>query len=362
MALLEGRFFTGSITDKRHEADGIAEYFRRFLTSGIWERGNDLLVTASSGLSVTVNYGAALIAGYLFRIRDNNAGLLTITTIPAESTRIDRIVIYKGTDNVGIKILHGGTSPPDLIRTESEYQISLAKITVDATGITNIEDERFSSSFCGLVSVKGAGLDSMPVGFSMPWWSDTLPSDKWLFGEGQDITAYPEAAAVYGNTLPDTRGRTLVGKSVSGTFSVLKGTTGAETTTEVPAHAHSIGHDHGSVNTGTESADHSHYTSGSTSSGGGHQHTACTGSYKVGSGSGSTYNYFTNNGTSGGQGTQGSDGTHSHTFGAQSGGRSAAHTHSVDLPAYTGNSGSAGSASVSIVQPSVICRWIFKIL
>lgn len=58
---------------------------------------------------------------------------------------------------------------------------------------------------------------------------------------------------------------------------------------------------------------HKHTVSGSiTVSGGNHTHTASSGSYKVGSGSGSTYKYFTNDGSTNPQSIS-SSGSHSHT-------------------------------------------------
>jgi hypothetical protein len=197
----------------------------------------------------------------------------------------------------------------------------------------------------------------------MPWWSDTLPSSKYMFGEGQSLASYPEAAAVYGANLPDTRGAALVGKAASGTFGTTGARVGSETSTAILAHTHPIDHDHGSVNTGNENADHAHYVSGNT---GGrsadHTHQSASGSYKVGSGSTSTYSYLTNGGTTGPQSTGGESVDHYHGFSAWSGGISANHQHAVDLPNFTGTSGSAGSGtSFSLVQTSIVCRWIFKV-
>ncbi len=97
-------------------------------------------------------------------------------------------------------------------------------------------------------------LDYMPVGFSMPWWSDTLPSSKYMFMEGQPLANYPEAKAVFGDSLPDLRGRVMVHKSTDAEFDAIKETGGekkhALTIDEMPSHGHSLTHMNGGGNDG----------------------------------------------------------------------------------------------------------------
>lgn len=89
-------------------------------------------------------------------------------------------------------------------------------------------------------------LDSMPVGFNMPWWSDVLPSLKYMFMEGQLLVGYPYAKAVFGDTLPDLRGRVMVHKGTYSGLTSIGNTGGNEThilsANEMPAHGHNIGH------------------------------------------------------------------------------------------------------------------------
>jgi hypothetical protein len=80
-------------------------------------------------------------------------------------------------------------------------------------------------------------LDYMPVGFSMPWWSDTLPSSKYMFMEGQSLASYPEAKAVFGNNLPDLRGRVMVHKSTDTEFDAILETGGSKYS---EAHDHTV--------------------------------------------------------------------------------------------------------------------------
>jgi hypothetical protein len=170
MALEEGRFFVGSMTDKRHEADGVAEYGRRFLSSGVWAMGANLQVTAAGGMAVAVGYGSALVEGYLYRVRDNSAGLLTLTAAAAHATlpRIDRVVVRKDAEALRVyAYIKAGTpaaSPaaPALDRTDTVYEISLAQIAVAAGASSlsagNITDERADTSVCGISGIVPALL------------------------------------------------------------------------------------------------------------------------------------------------------------------------------------------------------------
>lgn len=119
-------------------------------------------------------------------------------------------------------------------------------------------------------------------------------------------------------------GRVPVGVNTGdGNFNTVEKTGGASTvalsTDNLPSHAHSFS---GSFTTSTDS---------------GHTHQASSGSYKVGSGSGSSYYYMTNNGTTRPM-TTGSGGAHSHTG------------------SVSGTSGYTGSGSAhSNLQPYITC-------
>lgn len=192
MALIEGRFYTGSMTDKRHEADGLALYMRRIVSSGVMELGTNLQITAGTG-KVSVNYGDAMIDGYLFRIRDNGAGLLTLTVV--SGTRKDRVVIRKdkAAKNVGIYIKQGTTSPPELENTADVSEISLAQLDVSGTTIT-VTDERSAARVeMDAITVGGKTLEEIiaqavaesklaahPVGDVYISENSTSPAD--LFG------------------------------------------------------------------------------------------------------------------------------------------------------------------------------------
>ena len=132
MAIVEGRWFTGSMTDKRYDADPFAEYGKRIFADGV-EKAADMKVTAS-GLNISVANGALMLGGYLIRIK---SGPLKLAVSPGASARTDRVVAYRdevGKD-VGIRINPGGSV--------GDSEISLAAITVpaNATSVT-VADER----------------------------------------------------------------------------------------------------------------------------------------------------------------------------------------------------------------------------
>lgn len=98
----------------------------------------------------------------------------------------------------------------------------------DALGTHN-EDTLFIISDEQTTPTVPFTLDSMPVGFNMPWWSDNLPSSKYMFMEGQSLAGYPYAQAVFGDMLPDLRGRVMVHKSMDSEFNTLKKSGGEKT-------------------------------------------------------------------------------------------------------------------------------------
>ena len=235
-----------------------------------------------------------------------------------------------------------------------------------------------------------AGDGVWPTGAVMLWPAAAAPHG-WLLCDGGAVSRSAFAAlcavigTVYGSgdgsvtfNLPDLKGRFAVGCDSTEPFNTPGGKGGENThvltTAEMPAHghtqsahSHSIAHDHAAVNTGNMSANHTHSISFNTGAETGHTHRACAGTYNVGSGSGSTYKYFTNNGSTGAQ-TSGSSSGHTHLVSGTTGTSSANHTHSVDLPAYSGNSGSAtavnqsegGGASHNNLPPYLVLNYIIK--
>lgn len=217
-------------------------------------------------------------------------------------------------------------------------------------------------------------VDAIPVipsGSVNAFAGSSAPSG-WLMCDGTAVsrTTYSALYAVVGTTygsgdgsttfnVPDLRNRVPAGKAAAGTFSALGGTAGAETanitTSHMPSHTHSIDHDHASFTSGSES-DHTH--SGTTSSNGDHQHQTPFHTRDTYDGSGNWAAYHPGADPYTGAEPTNVAGSHQHTMTTGGG---TAHSHSVDVPNYTGTSGSAGSGSAfSLVQPTLVLNYIIK--
>lgn len=156
---------------------------------------------------------------------------------------------------------------------------------------------------------------------SLTWLRDMI----FPIGSIRMTTTTAGAASFLGGTWVQWgTGRVPVGVNTSDSnFNTAEKQGGASTvalsTAQLPAHGHTVS---GTVTLGNESA---------------HTHRASTGAYKVGSGSGSSYYYMTNNGA-----------TDQQTTGAGS-----PHTHSASFSGSAGNTGS-GEAH-SNLQPYITC-------
>ncbi|QAY71793.1 hypothetical protein ET471_07985 [Xylanimonas protaetiae] len=173
----------------------------------------------------------------------------------------------------------------------------------------------------------------------------TVPTG-WLEKNGQAVsrTTYPELFAIYGTTygagdgsstfnLPNAGGRSSVGLDTSQTeFNTVGKTGGAKThtlnSTEIPGHTHAINHDHGAVTTSTE---------------GSHQH-----GQVVVAGNPAVINTRWNYVGEGWGATYAQPGVLTDPAGS--------HSHTVDLPNFTGASGSTGGGAAHNNLPPYMVR------
>lgn len=176
-----------------------------------------------------------------------------------------------------------------------------------------------------IVSVSATGAGIVPLGAIVPVGNTSgwaLPSsgqikDGYVLCDGQSFPSGSNPA--FSGTAPNlTDDRFLQGSSS------VAGTGGANTktltTTELPAHTHSINHDHGAVSTSTAGS-HSHGT-----------------------------NIYTNNILGGPLGPFPNASLVDISSVIQTS-MAGDHTHSVDLPNFTGASGSAGSGTGFDIRP-----------
>lgn len=213
---------------------------------------------------------------------------------------------------------------------------------------------------------------STPVGMISPFAGATAPNG-WMLCDGslQSTSNYPALFAVIGTTygsgsgtfgLPDLRGRSVFGKDnmggttasrITSAASSINGTSlgAAGGSQYIPIHGHSINHDHASF---------------STASGGAHQHT------NVGLADGTGFRKSDTASTGSGS---------TSLLGASTAGLSprdtgynalstgSEHTHSIDVPSYSGNTTSLNSPSGQIqtggtnyanMPPGMILNYIIK--
>lgn len=164
MALEESRFFDSVENDNSYYADDFAEYFRMFLKDGVWKLGENLSVSPGNGLSVLVDYGAAMVQGYGYWLKDNDTEKkqLNLAGTTAQP-RIDRIVLRLDTSlqtrRITLAVLTGEAAAqpmaPSLTRNGNIYELSLAQVRVGANALSilpeQIVDERADASLCGVV-------------------------------------------------------------------------------------------------------------------------------------------------------------------------------------------------------------------
>lgn len=159
--------------DRRYDAKIFADYFKKFLSNGVYYGHyknygeNSMKVSLSGGLNVKISKGAGIIEGVDYELENDT----TITMErPSSGSRVDRIVVRKNSalssrDTV-IDVKKGnGTTAAALQRDDNIYEICIAEVTVKSTANlaeADIKDTRLSKTLCGvvtsLVSIDGEAL------------------------------------------------------------------------------------------------------------------------------------------------------------------------------------------------------------
>lgn len=147
--------------DRTYVADDFAQYFRAFISSGIFlPEKSSLQVIANGDMTVSVEPGKAIIEGYRYEL----GSILQFSIDPADGTlnRIDRMVCVwdKEQRDVHIEVRKGTASYSPVAaekRWSAEYKdLVLADIYVAAGVISirqqDITDQRTKNDLCGLAS------------------------------------------------------------------------------------------------------------------------------------------------------------------------------------------------------------------
>lgn len=181
-----GGFFNSVNGDRKYKAEDFANYFNTFITTGINPTHSSLKVLKKSNNQVEISKGSGCISGYLYL---NSTPL--IKGIAVGTSRQDRIILKLDLINrtLNINIKQGTTNaPPSLQRDTSVYELSLAKIVINGSNFS-IVDERTNSSVCGFM--KFIGLDDTQEiwdKFNFEWKAYKNLWEDWFTNmQGQSI-------------------------------------------------------------------------------------------------------------------------------------------------------------------------------
>lgn len=234
-------------------------------------------------------------------------------------------------------------TPADAIPVDTNYK------TIEQYVNTNLVDRNGSVAMTGQLTLVGDPLSDnhavrkayvdalLPVGIMLPWLGTQAPAGEWHLADGASlqVAQYKELhdriGYAYGGEggsfmLPNMRGVVPVGQYVGHERYDKVGNYGGSTLVPVPPHVHEMDHNHPSAATGDDTTTHVHsivhnHGSQQTGSAGDHQHggefTAATGT-----GGGFVARRIQDAGTTD---------TLTNVGGA--------HTHTVDIAQYTGDSG-----------------------
>lgn len=238
-----------------------------------------------------------------------------------------------------------------------EASIATGAVTADKLGTGAVTSAKILDGTIALGDLATVLQNALPpVGTIVAYGGSSAPTG-WLVCDGStfNATTYSSLNTVLGgNTLPDLRARVPMGKAASGTGSTLLGTGGNRkiASNHLPTHQHTINHDHGAFNTNGSDGTHTHTFSGTTGS----TTQAATQGF---AGTGAAAGFMTNTNIDAVSSTANLS-SHDHSFSGTTTSTGSGHAHSIDVPAFTGDSGNGGFANDDYYQPFVAVNYIIK--
>ena len=185
---------------------------------------------------------------------------------------------------------------------------------------------------------------SVPVGTIWMYdganWRDnvTLPGWYACVPENEDGGT---AGLSYGITsLVD---RFVMGKAATGAGATAGANSYQLTASQLPAHTHTINHDHAAFPSGGQSVDHTHTITGTATTVGNHNHRVFATIYSGGGADGLVGG--NNRNLNNYSGVTTNSGSHTHSVSGGTSSNSVGHTHQISVPSYTGNSGATGAGT-----------------
>lgn len=147
--------------DRVYVADEFAQYFRAFITSGIFmNESTDLQTLADEGMNIILSTGQAIINGYRYELEQDMQ--FTIEAADGALNRIDRIAIVwdKANRDIHAEVVKGTPSYNPVApsrRWSEEYRELISADVYVGAGIISIQqkditDRRLDSTVCGLAT------------------------------------------------------------------------------------------------------------------------------------------------------------------------------------------------------------------
>lgn len=146
--------FTSDGGDRKVYTKDFRALFSKYFTNGVFNGG--FAVTPATGMKVNVSAGACNING-VFAYSDDNTEML-IETVSSETyfNIVLRLDDNKASRNVGLYVVKGTSTPPELTRNETVYELCIARIQIGASDqsitLSMIEDTRLNTDLCGIVA------------------------------------------------------------------------------------------------------------------------------------------------------------------------------------------------------------------
>lgn len=157
MAISSG-FFDSVDGDRLYDADQMSTYFEGLISDGVYENvGDKFLVTAASGLSVSVGSGRAIVRSHW--IKNSEDASLSLDAADIQNPRIDAIALRLDAEARTVSLVVKKGTPaatpviPAITRTETVYELYIASVLIErnASAVSSITDLR-PSSYCGWVT------------------------------------------------------------------------------------------------------------------------------------------------------------------------------------------------------------------